>query len=164
MTKRILIVFALLALLLGSAATADAGGRRGPGWGRPGWGGGFYYGPRYWGPRPGWGLGFYGYRPWPLYPFYGGYYPYGGYSPYGGYAPYAAPVVVQQDPQVYIQQDPQVSIQQAPAAQAAPPPPESSQPQPSQYWYYCEDARGYFPYVQQCPRGWMTVVPPAPQR
>ena len=77
MTKRILMVFALLALLLGSAATADAGGRRGgPGWGRPGWGGGFYYGPRFWGPRPWWGPGWYGFRPWPLYPFYGGYYPY----------------------------------------------------------------------------------------
>jgi hypothetical protein len=152
------MLVALLALLLGSAATADAGGRRGgPGWGRPGWGGGFYYGPRFWGPRW-WGPGWYGgFRPWPLYPFYGGY-----YYPYAAYPPYASPVVVQQDPQVYIQQDPQ--IQQAPAAQAAPPPPESSQPQPSQYWYYCEDARGYFPYVQQCPRGWMTVVPPASQR
>lgn len=151
MTKRMLLLFALIALLLGSATPADAGGRRGPGWGRPGVGGGFYYGPRYWGPRPWWGPGWYGFRPWPLYPYYGGY-----YYPYGAYAPYAAPVVVQQDPQVY--------IQQAPAAQPAPPPPDQAQPQTSQYWYYCEDARGYYPYVQQCPRGWMTVVPPASTR
>lgn len=29
------------------------------------------------------------------------------------------------------------------------------------YWYYCESARAYHPYVQQCPEGWMKVVPPA---
>ncbi|MGH7333122.1 MAG: hypothetical protein ACREKS_10345 [Candidatus Rokuibacteriota bacterium] len=151
MTKRILWLVALGALLLGSAATADAGGRRGPGWGRPGVGVGVYYGPRFWGPRPWWGPGWYGFRPWPLYPYYGGY-----YYPYGAYAPYPAPVIVQQDPQVY--------IQQTPSAQAAPAPSDPGQPQPSQYWYYCEDERGYYPYVQQCPRGWMTVVPPASPR
>ena len=30
------------------------------------------------------------------------------------------------------------------------------------YWYYCESPPGYYPYVQQCPGGWLTVVPPAP--
>ncbi len=36
-------------------------------------------------------------------------------------------------------------------------------PQPA-YWYYCESARAYYPYVQQCPEGWLEVVPrpPAP--
>ena len=151
MMRRMFLLVALLALLLGSAAPADAGGRRGPGWGRPGYGAGFYYGPRYWGPRPWWGPGWYGYRPWPLYPFYGGF-----YYPYGAYGPYPAPVIVQQEPQVY--------VQQAPPTQTAPAVPDPSQSPPSQYWYYCEDARGYYPYVQQCPRGWMTVVPPAAQR
>jgi hypothetical protein len=147
MTRRILALVALMALLLGGAATADAWGQRGAGWGRPG----VYFGPGYWGPRPWWGPGWYGFRPWPYYPYYGGY-----YYPYGGaYAgPYAPPVIVQQDPQVY--------IQQTPPAQVAPTSP--SQPQPSQYWYYCEDARGYYPYVQQCPKGWMTVIPPASTR
>lgn len=53
----------------------------------------------------------------------------------------APPVVVQQAPPVY--------VQDAPPAQS--------------YWYYCEGARAYYPYVQQCPGGWLKVVPsPAP--
>jgi hypothetical protein len=152
MMKRLPLLFALAALmLLGIAATAEAGGRRGAGWGRPGVGVGFYVGPRYWGPRPWWGPGWYGFRPWPVYPYYGPY-----YYPYAGYPSYPAPVIVQQDPQVY--------VQQAPPAQAAPPSAEPAQPPSTQYWYYCEAAKGYYPYIQQCPRGWMTVVPHASPR
>lgn len=33
-----------------------------------------------------------------------------------------------------------------------------------QFWYYCEAERGYYPYVAQCPQGWLEVpvaeVPP----
>jgi hypothetical protein len=29
----------------------------------------------------------------------------------------------------------------------------------SDYWYYCESPRGYYPYVKSCPGGWMKVVP-----
>ena len=39
-------------------------------------------------------------------------------------------------------------------AYAAPPPP----PAPS-YWYYCPDARAYYPYVGTCPSGWLKVLP-----
>ncbi len=40
------------------------------------------------------------------------------------------------------------------------PPPVSVQPAPQQqYWYWCEDARTYYPYVQACPSGWMQVLP-----
>ncbi len=41
-------------------------------------------------------------------------------------------------------------------------PPVYGQPetQPQYYWYYCQDPQGYYPYVQQCPGGWQTVVPP----
>jgi hypothetical protein len=53
---------------------------------------------------------------------------------------YTAPVVIERSPPVYIQQSPP--------------------PQP--YWYYCEASRTYYPYVQQCPGGWLTVVPPTP--
>ena len=53
------------------------------------------------------------------------------------YPVYSAPVIVQQSPPVYIQQE-------APA---------------QQYWYYCENPKGYYPYVQQCPAGWLKVVP-----
>ncbi len=35
--------------------------------------------------------------------------------------------------------------------------------QPS-YWYYCTDPEGYYPYVDECPRGWMQVVPQRPQQ
>lgn len=55
---------------------------------------------------------------------------------------YAPPVVVQPAPQV--------------APQAA----------PQQYWYYCQGSQAYYPYVKECPGGWMQVVPqptpPAP--
>ncbi|HYB71975.1 MAG TPA: hypothetical protein VED18_01285 [Candidatus Sulfotelmatobacter sp.] len=34
------------------------------------------------------------------------------------------------------------------------------QPQ-QQSWYYCREANGYYPYVQQCPSGWMQVPPQA---
>ena len=54
---------------------------------------------------------------------------------------YAAPPVVMQPAPTY--------------AQPAPPPQEPS------YWYYCQNPQGYYPYVQQCPHGWMKVVPPA---
>jgi hypothetical protein len=73
-------------------------------------------------------------------PYWGpGWGPYWGYPPayYPPYAPaYAAPVVV--EPQTFIQQS-------APS-----------------YWYYCEDAKAYYPYVRECPTGWLTVVPQAP--
>lgn len=26
------------------------------------------------------------------------------------------------------------------------------------YWYYCKNPSGYYPYVKQCPSGWMKVV------
>jgi len=49
----------------------------------------------------------------------------------------APPVVVQQQPPVY------------------------AEPEPGQnYWYYCQNPQGYYPYVNNCPGGWMKVVPP----
>jgi len=38
------------------------------------------------------------------------------------------------------------------------PPPVYIQPAPS-YWYYCQSARVYYPYVGACPEGWLQVVP-----
>ena len=34
--------------------------------------------------------------------------------------------------------------------------PEQQQPQ---YWYYCTDPQGYYPYIKSCPGGWVTVIP-----
>lgn len=132
----------------GGSSPGHSGGRGGSSYGHYGGHGGyrghghahwrpgfsFYAGPGYWWPGAYWG-GWYGYP-------YRYAYPYG----YGyGYSPYAPPVVTQQEPTVYIER----GAEQQPA---------------SGYWYYCEDPKGYYPYVQQCPQGWMTVVPSAPAR
>ena len=55
---------------------------------------------------------------------------------------------------------PQVIVVPPPA-----PPPvyiEQAQPEPQsaqQYWYYCARAKGYYPYVKECPEGWQKVLP-----
>jgi len=78
--------------------------------------------------------------------FYGGY---GFYDPFF-YPPVAVPmvppVIVQQAPPVYIQQ------QEAPAAVY----------QQTYDWYYCQNPEGYYPYVRQCPGGWVRVDPRPP--
>jgi hypothetical protein len=28
------------------------------------------------------------------------------------------------------------------------------------YWYYCEEAAAYYPYVKECAGGWQRVLPP----
>jgi hypothetical protein len=43
-----------------------------------------------------------------------------------------------------------------PPVDSVPPPP------PTQYWYYCEASRAYYPYVASCPGGWKQV-PATPQ-
>ncbi len=62
--------------------------------------------------------------------------------PYYNYS--VPPVVIYQQPPVYVQ----------------------SEPQPSYYWYYCQNPQGFYPYVKECPGGWMKVVPETtpPQR
>lgn len=78
------------------------------------------------------------------YPYYANYpyYPY--YSRYPYYSYYSAPpVVIERQPQEYIVR----------------PDPEPEEPT---YWYYCQNPKGYYPYVQRCPSGWMKVVPSAP--
>jgi len=46
------------------------------------------------------------------------------------------------------------------------PAPPVAGPAPQQYWYYCQASQTYYPYVKECPAGWMQVVPqptpPAP--
>ncbi len=69
--------------------------------------------------------------------WWGPVYPY----PYPYYA--VPPVVVQQQPQ-------------PPAEYVAP------EPQTPGYWYFCQEPKGYYPYVKQCPGGWEKVVPPPP--
>jgi hypothetical protein len=65
-------------------------------------------------------------------------YPY--YDPY--YPAYGYPAV----PTTYVEQ----------GTQAAP-----AQPQ-GQWWYYCAEAKAYYPYVRECAGGWQRVAPTPP--
>ena len=68
--------------------------------------------------------------------------------PYYYYPPYYPPVVaVPSSPPVYIEQ---VNARPAPAQSQA------------NWWYYCADAKAYYPYVKQCPGGWQRVAPQPP--
>ncbi|MCE7915835.1 MAG: hypothetical protein DYH15_14515, partial [Nitrosomonas sp. PRO4] len=96
------------------------------------WGG--YYGPGIW--RSYYGSGIwspYGYREYG-YGFGAPFYP-----PYSSYPPV---VTIPAQPPVYIQQ---LDINR-------------SQPR-SGYWYYCKEPQGYYPYVKECPAGWLQVAP-----
>ncbi len=94
----------------------------------------------YYGPHYGYGLryGYYGPR------WYGGFYaPYYWYGP--GYGYYYYP--------------PQAEVYAAPEETVV------EQPAPA-YWYYCNSAKSYFPYVHDCPEGWQAVpaqAAPPPQ-
>jgi hypothetical protein len=78
------------------------------------------------------------------YPYWGG--PWG---PWGyPYPYYSAPTVVVQQPVTYVEQNPQATS--APAADAG-------------WWYYCDQSKGYYPYVRECPTGWQRV-PPTPSK
>ena len=149
MKKMIAIVAAGL-FLIAAAAPADARGGGGHGGGGHGGGGrgghGGFHGGHFRGHHHGFrssviiGGGVWLGPYWDPY-WYPGYYPYYPYEPYVA-APYgAAPVAA--EPQTYIEQ-----------------------PAPS-YWYYCEAAKAYYPYVRECPGGWLTVAPqaaPEPQK
>lgn len=56
---------------------------------------------------------------------------------------YPPQVVVVPPPQ------PQVYIEQAPPAEPSAP----------AYWYYCKSAKGYYPYIKECPEAWQKVLP-----
>ena len=80
---------------------------------------------------------------WPGYYYPPPYY----YPPY--YPAYYPPVItVPASPPTYIEQG---------GAQTAPAP--SSQ---TNWWYYCADAKAYYPYVKDCPAGWQRVSPQPP--
>ena len=65
--------------------------------------------------------------------------------PWGWPYYYQPPVVIRQEPQVYIERS---APQASPAAEA--------------YWHYCNSPQGYYPYVKECPGGWMRVTPTPP--
>lgn len=79
--------------------------------------------------------------------FWPGYYSAPYYAtPY--YAPYYYPPAVQPSgPTTYIER----GAYEAAPAQA-----------PGNWYYYCVAAKGYYPYVKQCPGGWQRVAPQPP--
>ena len=48
-----------------------------------------------------------------------------------------------------------------PAEGTSPAAPAATGPAPQQSWYYCNDPKGFYPYVQNCKTAW-TAVPTAP--
>jgi hypothetical protein len=155
MRKVIFAVFAVSVLILAIPlygytqgevfVAAYGGGHYGGGhYGGGHYGGGHYGGGHYWGGHHGGGHSgnsfYWGGSIWlgPGYP-YGPWYPYGWGYPYPYYA--GPPVVIQQQPPVYSQRE---------------------QPEPD-YWYYCQNPQGYYPYIKNCPGGWMKVVPEPPK-
>ena len=97
---------------------------------------GGYYGP-----------GFYGYSGY-------GRYGYGGYG-FGGYGyPFYYPPSYLYQPMVIAPSTPPVYIQQQP---------QPVQPQ-ADYWYYCQNPEGYYPYIRNCPDGWLQVAPQPPMQ
>ena len=150
-TGLICVTLMLLGSVLFNTAWARGGGHHG--------GGGLALGLGL-GLLGGYGLGYGFYGRFPYYPPYYGYppaygppaYGYGGYGVcgYGGYAPAYPPVVTVPSAPIVIQQQPQVV--QAPPAASAPAP-------AANYWHYCRKPEGYYPYVKNCPGGWLQVVP-----
>lgn len=131
----------------GHSGSGWHGGSGGSGWhGGSGWSGGRHGG--YWGPRVGVYIGgpaYWGAWTYPWYATYPYSYPYS-YAPYPVYAPQEAPVYSE-------------------PAQAQGEWQGSQSPGPANYWYYCTDPAGYYPYVRTCSQTWMQVAPqsvPAP--
>ena len=156
--KKIGYLCITLALLAGiSPNSASAGG--GHHYHYPYAGRAFALGLGYWG---GWGPGYYGRFPMPLImdirlhmAMASGVWIHALWvrTPPYGYAPaYTYP------PVVAAPSAPSVVVQQQPRA-ALPPPPTPS----ANYWYYCRKPDGYYPYVRNCPGGWLQVVPQPPQ-
>ena len=143
----------IMALLVGvstSGTALAAGGGHGGGGGRGGggWhGGGGWYGGARVGIYLGAPIGFnYGYYPYSYYgaPYYG--------SPYYSPAPVYYPPV-QPAPVVYTERDDasQFKVQEISR--------NSSEDAQGSWWYYCVASKAYYPYVNQCPGGWLRVAP-----
>jgi hypothetical protein len=66
---------------------------------------------------------------------------------------YPPPVYYAPPPVVVVPASPPVYVEQA-------------QPQPStqpdNWWYYCPEAKAYYPYVNECPSPWQRVPPRPP--
>ena len=136
-------LISLIIMLLGPLFNDSVRAEGGHGWGHGGgghfggWHGGAHFGDWHGGGHFGYdlalGLGL-GYGV--------GYYGYGvPYYPYP-YYPYPPMVAAPSPPPVYPQQN-------------MPPTPELQ----TNYWHYCRNPDGYYPYVRECPDGWEKISP-----
>ena len=85
---------------------------------------------------------------------------------YSGGVPYyyANDVYYVQEPTGYeVVSPPAVATPIAPAA-APEPPAVTPGAQAPGVWYYCDSAKGYYPYVGKCPEGWKAVPASPPPR
>ncbi|QEL65114.1 hypothetical protein OTERR_16380 [Oryzomicrobium terrae] len=80
-------------------------------------------------------------------PWYGPprvYYPPAYYPPVYPYPYYPPVVVTPPSPPVYVEQAPTAAVPQ------------------SNVWYFCPEAKAYYPYVKECASGWQQVAPQPP--
>jgi len=129
---RTLALLAVAFLAMAASVPALAGGGH-----RGGSHGGYYGYPRV---SVGFAFGGPGYWGYPGYWGHPGYY----YAP--PYYSYPRAVGVSAEPTVYIERGDAYA------------PPEQSQG----YWYYCPEAKAYYPYVKQCAGCWQRVSPTPP--
>ena len=80
------------------------------------------------------------------------YAPFYGYPPVGYGANYGYPLNYGYPPVVSAPSAPPIYIQQE-VVQVQP------QTQGENYWHYCRKPDGYYPYVKNCPGGWLQVAP-----
>ena len=66
--------------------------------------------------------------------------------------PYIPPTIIYEQPAPPVVYVPAPAVQQVQPAQ-----PPVVEPPVQQFWYYCDAAGGYYPYVASCPGGWKTV-------
>jgi hypothetical protein len=138
---------------------------RGGGWHGSGWHGGAWHGNRWhgggwhnsgwrggwWGPNVGVVVGGPGFWGW------GGGWGWGGW---GGWAPWPTTVTTSFPIVTNVTTFPaDSSAFEIGASGGFLPAPQQPVVNPSNFWYYCTDPAGYFPYVQSCSRAWMQVVP-----
>ena len=139
----------------GSGGSWSNGGWHGGGWQGGGWQGGRWHGGGWsnsgwrggwWGPNVGVVVGGPGFWGWG-----------GGW---GGWAPWPTAVTASFPVVTNVSTFPVASNAFEVGASGAflPSPPQQAV-NPSNFWYYCTDPAGYFPYVQNCSRAWMQVVP-----
>ncbi|HXP74171.1 MAG TPA: hypothetical protein VN823_08495 [Stellaceae bacterium] len=122
----------------GSEHHFDGGGRGGD------FRGGDFHGRREFGNHFGFGFGYWDPwwgRGWDPVQYWG--YPYPYYYP-NYYPPYPA----------YYAPPPPAPVPQAPIQATGAP--------PQQFWYYCDNPQGYYPYVANCSSSWRQVAPTPP--